>query len=100
MAPIPTFVSTGSSLRISTKPIDLSFSKRDGLIGNNFQRLALMSRRSNGGQLLLEGQGHERVVLAGHFVKSPGVSTNSSMLIAKCAATILFPMKQLAAPGE
>jgi hypothetical protein len=42
----------------------------------------------------------ERVVLAGHFVKSPGVSTNSSMLIAKRAATILFPMKQLAAPGE
>src|ERR1700677_2891949 len=41
----PASVSAGSSSCISIKFIDLSFSKWDGLSGDNFQRLALMSRR-------------------------------------------------------
>jgi hypothetical protein len=53
----PAFVSAGSSSCISIKFIDFSFSKWDGLIGDNFQRLALRSRGSNASRLLLEDQG-------------------------------------------
>jgi hypothetical protein len=45
MVSSPAFVSIGSSFRISTKPSDISFSKCNGLIGDSFQRFALMSRR-------------------------------------------------------
>jgi hypothetical protein len=54
----PAFVSAGSSVCISIKLIDFSFSKWDGLRGNNFQRLALMSGASNANRWFLEDQGH------------------------------------------
>jgi len=44
MASKPALVSTGSSFRISTRPMACSLSRSDGLIGESFQRLALMSR--------------------------------------------------------
>ena len=40
MASSPEFVRTGSSFRNSTNPIDISFSKWDGSIADNFHRLA------------------------------------------------------------
>ena len=58
MAFIPAFVSTGSSSRISTKPIDFSFSKWDGSIGSISSVPPGYLGGPNAGQLLPERQDH------------------------------------------
>jgi hypothetical protein len=40
----PSTVSTGTSFRISTRPISIKVSRSSGLIGDNFVRPALISR--------------------------------------------------------
>jgi hypothetical protein len=84
---MPAFVSTGSSSRISTKPIDFSFSKWDGLIGSNF--CPDVPEGPTEVDSFLNVKVVERVVVVGHFAQGlTECSTNC-----KPAGTVLFPAR-------
>ena len=68
MASNPEFVSAGSSFRISTKPIEISFSKWEELIGDNFERFSPdVPEGPTQVNCFFNVKTMEWVILAGHF---------------------------------